>query len=115
MNLSRKGETLWQEWTGNGYTESAGITVVFYTEEHVSLNEPVVMRALASALQREGMVDSLSDAYSSLERWCLFSTGHIGLISGEREFSICSDTGETFYGDVVEEVIPATFVEVNLA
>ena len=114
MKLSRKGESLWQEWTGTGYSQTSNDTVVFYTESHVSLDEPVVLRALASALQREGIVHSLGEAYAAVEKQSIFSTGYVGIIDGERDFRICSEVGETFYGDIVDDTLPVTFIEVSL-
>jgi hypothetical protein len=114
MKLSRKGESLWQEWTGTGYSQTSNDTVVFYTESHVSLEEPVVLRALASALQREGIVHSLGEAYAAVEKYSVVSTGYVGIVDGERDFRICSEDGETFYGDYVDEAVPATFIEVSL-
>ena len=67
MKDSRKGECLWSEWSGEGYRTYDSSTIVFYTEDHVDVEHEVVKRALASALQRDGVVHSLGDAFKKIE------------------------------------------------
>jgi hypothetical protein len=110
MDFNRKGETLWSEWDGNGYTQTLIGSIIFCTEGHISLSEGVIFSALASAVQREGVCDSISQASTAIQP---FSTtmGFAGEVDG-LEFSVCDKEGETFYGDIVDEIIPFTWVEV---
>jgi len=107
----RPGEGLWMEWPGEGYESNRLSSLVFYTEEHVDVNHDVVKKALASALQRDGSVDSLGDAYRSIERGQI-TLAYAGSVGGELYLTICDDTGETNYGDQVDQIIPITLVEV---
>lgn len=113
MNFSRKGENLWGEWTGFGYQHGIANSVVFYTEGHVSLDEPVVSRALASAVQRDGIVDSIGQAYNMIENWSFSFQTYAGIVDGEVDVTVCDNQGETYYGDIAECVVPVTFVEVS--
>lgn len=113
MNFSRKGESLWSEWEGDGYTTAVYHSVTYVTEGHVTLDEPVVARALASAVQRDGVVDSIGQAYRMIENWSLVSQGYIGIVDGDVVHTVCDRDGETFYGDIADDVVPATFVEVS--
>ena len=112
MADSRAGETLWSEWSGEGYIPKGFPKSVFYTEEHVDLDNEIVKRALASSIQRSGFTDSLGQAYKIIENtegdWL-----YAGFLDGELEHSICDVDGETFYGDVLDEIIPITIVEIN--
>lgn len=112
MNDFRQGEALWSEWSGNGLTPIAYKSVVYFTEGHVSLESGIVLGGLASVLQRDGLVDSLGKAKSSIEMASFVSHGFAGEIDSEGELTICDHLGETFYGDVVDEALPVTIVEV---
>lgn len=111
MDISRKGESLWSEWTGEGYTRRVYHSVVYYTVGHVSIDHEVVLRALASAVQRDGIADGLGQAYKQIHENTQ-SFGWAGEIDGSYEISVCADNGETEYGDIVDEVLPITWVEV---
>lgn len=113
MRDSRKGECLWQEWTGEGYEPSLqGSSVVFFTNEHVDVEHDVVRRALASALQREGVADSLGDGYRLIEEGAVLC-GNAGEVDGSHELHVCDEDGETLYGDYVDNLIEVTWVEVK--
>lgn len=115
MTLDRKGELLWSEWDGEGYNTSYPDSIIYFTEAHITLDEPVVLRALASAIQRDGVVDSLGDAYKLIERFSLVSQGHMGLVDTDASVqTICDELGETYYGDEVVSIAPVTFVEVSV-
>lgn len=114
MKFDRKGEILWSEWDGEGYNVSFPSSLVYVTRTHVSIEEPVVLRALASILQRDGIVDSLGDGYRLIETKSVASEGFVGTVDGHYAETVCSDEGETYYGDIVDEVAPVTFVEVAL-
>ena len=108
---SRIGETLWSEWSGDHFS-SGGSSIFFFTEDHITLEHDVIVRALASALQRDGVVDSLGQGYRAAES---ASVQHIyaGKVDGELdELTPCSENGETFYGDTVDDIVPITLVEI---
>lgn len=111
MKDSRIGETLWSEWSGEGYYAQDDAALVFFTNEHVDVENEVVRRALASALQRDGSVHSLGEGYAKLDD-AKVATGYAGEIDGERELTACSIDGETSQGDYVEDVLRVTWVEI---
>jgi len=111
MKDSRAGETLWREWTGEGYYTKDDAALVFFTDEHVDVEHEVVRRALASALQRDGSVHSLGEAYAKLDDAHVI-TGYAGEIDGERELTVCDIDGETSHGDYVEKTLHVTWVEI---
>jgi ABC-type transport system substrate-binding protein len=100
------------EWTGNGYEPSTSPHFVFFTETHVDLENEVVRRALASAIQREGLVFSLGNGYGSIDN-AHTVYGYCGYIEGERELTLCDEEGETEHGDTVERAGPVTWVELK--
>jgi hypothetical protein len=83
---------------------------VFYTIDHVDTNNELVRRALASCLQRDGVSDSLADAFRCLES---SNTEYLwaGYIDDSSELEICDEYGLTEYGDLVDEVFAVTLVE----
>lgn len=111
MKHARRGETLWSEWTGELYEKLNYDTVVFYTVEHVDIENEVVRRALASAIQREGIADSLGGAFRLLDV-AVPAYLHAGEVQECKEYAICNDKGETYLGDTVDAVVPITIVEV---
>ena len=113
MKDSRVGELLWKEWTGDGFDCAFDISVVFYTDDHVDLENDVVRRALASALQRDGISISLGNGFQSLESAAVV-TGYAGVVDGDIDLTVCDIDGETRHGDIVDEVVPTTWVEVNI-
>lgn len=113
MKDSRIGETLWSEWSGNNYDFYPVYDVAFYTETHVDVSNEVVRRALASTIQRDGHVDSLGQAFKVLD-FCLVEHGYAGILDGDTELTSCDINGMTKYEDTVENVIPITWVSVNV-
>lgn len=111
MRDSRAGECLWQEWTGEGYDATKSEALVFYTKEHVDLDNDIVRRALASALQRDGSAVSLGNGFGAIEA-STNSYGYAGEVDGNRDYTVCDENGETAYGDYVETIIPITWVEI---
>lgn len=107
MRDVRTGECLWSEWTGFGVP--AGASTVFYTHEHVDVENDVVRRALASALQRDGSAVSLGDGFRAVES-AQVVCGYAGFVDGEIDLSVCDEFGETREGDEVDEVLPITWV-----
>lgn len=107
---ARPGESLWCEWTGNGYQANHEYTYVYYTFDVVDLENDVVRRALASTLQRDGVESSLAEGFKSIET-AKVVYGWAGFLPEELEYSVCDEFGETEYGDIVEEPKEVTWVE----
>jgi hypothetical protein len=113
MKDSRKGESLWSEWEGYGYHYNFGdLSLVYYTEGHVDLDIEVVRKALASAIQRDGVVSSLAQAFQLINNGRI-SQGYAGPIDGDIYLTVCEDDGSTLDGDQVDKVIEITYVEVQ--
>lgn len=111
MKDSRAGDWLWEEWTGEEYGSfSDGSDLVYFTQGHVDVNNDIVMRALASALQRDGVCHSLSEGYL-LARESEIVQGWAGILPDEMDFIVCNEDCETPYGDIVPKAIPCTWVE----
>lgn len=112
MDFNRRGETLWHEWDGTGFTPTSVDNVIFCTHGHVNVAEDVVLRALASAVQRDGVSDTLGYAFTAIQPFTAVQ-GYSGDIDGGPEIAVCDENGETYYGDIVDAVIPTTWVEVE--
>lgn len=110
MRDVRHGEGLWFEWNGNGSFSEGDSDLVYCTIGHVDIYNEVVRRALASVLQRDGVVDSLSDGFKYIEDKDV-SVGWAGLLPDESEYTYCDETGETEYGDQVEKIEEFTWIE----
>ena len=114
MKDSRIGELLWSEWTGSGYfPENAQSDFSFFTEGHIDTSNEIVKRALASAIQRDGSVDSLSQAFKLLES-CEPVFTYAGFIEGDTEYTACDENGMTSHEDIVDEIIPITVVDISV-
>ena len=107
----RHGQHLWSEWGGNGYNEQLTSSTVYYTFDHIDLENDLVRRALASALQRDGVAVSLGDGFNMIDKATPIH-GWSGLIEEELDFTVCDDSGETEYGDVVGVALATTWVEI---
>jgi len=113
MKDSRKGESLWTEWEGYGYHYNFGdLSLVFYTEGHVDVSIEVVRRALASALQRDGIVSSLAQGFQLIDSGHI-EQGYAGPVDGDIYLTVCDDDGSTIEGSEVDEIIEITYVEVQ--
>lgn len=107
----RVGDHLWHEWDGELYQRAEECSVVYYTLGHIDLSVDVVRRGLASAVQRDGVLDSLGVAFSGIES-ARVEHGWCGLEDEDSmELVACDEHGETFYGDLLENVQEITFVE----
>ncbi len=114
MKDSRIGELLWSEWTGFGHSPSAqGSDFSFYTEGHIDITNEIVKRALASAIQRDGSVDSLAQAFRIVEI-CQPLHIYAGYIDGDNEYTACDENGMTLHEDIVDEIIPITVVDISV-
>lgn len=99
------------EWTGNDYSpERSDTDIFYYTVEHIDLNQEVIRRALASALQRDGICDSLAEAFNLMENKPVVY-GWAGVVEEDRDYTVCDEYGETGYGEKAEQVVPITWVE----
>lgn len=107
MKVSRLGEQLWSEWTGDGLFLDAD--VVFFTEGSVDLEIDVVKRALASAIQRDGIASTLGEGYKFVESAAVHY-GYAGYVDESIDLSVCDEDGETREGDKVAEVLEVTWV-----
>lgn len=108
MRDLRTGECLWSEWTGDGFMSESS-SPVFYTQGHVDIENEIVSRALASALQRDGSAITLGDGFRLVER-AKVTHGHAGVVDGDIDFAVCDELGETREGDEVDEVLEVTWV-----
>jgi hypothetical protein len=113
MKDVRHGEGKWISWTGDGYFSDSYSETIYYTDEHVDMSNEIVLRALASTLQRDGIADSLSDGFKLVENAEVVQ-GFAGVLPDEKDYTVCSESGETEYGDFVLEVGNFTWVEVEI-
>ena len=111
MRNDRQGDFLWEEWQGSGYDSQIDCSVIYYTFEHVDLENDVVRRALASALQRDGVAISLGDGFNLIDK-CFPIYGWIGIIEDEEDYVVCNELGETEYGDLVDSTFFVTWIEI---
>lgn len=112
MNDFRLGEELWNEWTGEGF--ESDFDIVYYTYDHVDTNIDVVQRALACALQRDGIVVGLSQGFrAQIESQTVF--GYVGRFEDENEDNFfCDENGETSFGEYLSGWSDATFICLNI-
>lgn len=114
MKDSRKGEALWSEWDGYDFPYTRGdLSLVFYTEEHVDVDHEVVKRALASTIQRDGLTDSLSEAFKLVDGGSI-THGWAGFVGGDIHPTFCDEDGNSPLGDLIEGIKEITFVEVTI-
>ncbi len=111
MKDKRPGEELWLEWDGDEYFPIKKESIIYYTFGNVDLENEIVRRALASALQRDGIAHSLGDGFKILEKIIIEYT-HCGFLEGELTCIVCSEQGETRYGDFVENPKEITIIEI---
>jgi hypothetical protein len=112
MADTRPGQSLWVQWTGEGYEPKSPSGHIFYTAEHVDVENEIVRRALASAIQREGLVFSLGNGYGSIDTATVVQ-GYCGYLPGDRDLTVCNEDRETPYGDLVDSLIFTTWVELQ--
>ena len=109
MKDSRKGEALWSEWSGEDVLDLENFSLIFYTEDHVDLENELVRRALASAIQRDGSAVSLADGFRMIDSSTILLTWG-GEVDGETTYTICDKDGETRGGDYVDSIVEITLV-----
>lgn len=111
MKDKRVGESLWIQWEGQGYIQQTMYSdLIYYTVGHVDFENEIVRRALASTLQRDGVADSLADGFNMLAD-AHVETGWAGILQDETDYTFCDATGETEYGDLVNEALEFTWIE----
>jgi hypothetical protein len=111
-NDFRLGEDLWMMWDGRGL--SSGADIVYYTYTHVDTNNAMVQRALACAIQRDGLVHSIGEGFKAQEGSTTTQT-YLGRDpeddTGEM---LCDVTGETSEGDHLSEWVSVTLIELDI-
>jgi hypothetical protein len=110
LRNDRIGEWLWEEWDGEGFESESDESVVYVTYDNVDINEDIVKRALASCMQRDGVADSLSNAFLMIERGTV-SHGYLGFIEEDKLPYVTDEFGETLDGDETDYISEATWVE----
>jgi hypothetical protein len=106
----RHGEHLWFQWSGSDYFSENDSELIFCTIGHIDMDNEIVRRALASVLQRDGVVDSLGDGFRFLEDRDIHA-GWAGILPDENEYTYCDEDGETQYGDSIEKPEEFTWIE----
>jgi hypothetical protein len=112
MKDSRIGQSLWSIWEGLGYFEQLPNSIVYYTEDHVDLEHEIVRKALASSVQRDGIVFSLSQGFQAIDAGIVSQTWIGSYEAGEYFQEVCDEYGNTDSGARLTDVVAATFVEV---
>lgn len=108
---TRPGEELWCEWAGSGYEKTNVNSIIYYTIGHVDIDNDLVSRALASAIQRDGVAHSLGDSFKLIEK-SQVTRGWSGILEEELEYTVCNENFETKYGDIVENIELTTWIEI---
>jgi len=111
MKDHRHGDFLWIEWFGEGYEEQSDSDLIYYTEEIVDIEVPLIQRALASALQRDGVVDSLNDGFNAIHG-AHVGSGYMGHIGGDIIPTACDEQGYSSSGEKAESPVACTWVEI---
>ena len=117
MKDSRLGDFLWYEWDGDLNPESSLDSgegfVLYYTEDWVEIENDIVKRALASALQKDGVVSSLGDGFKFIDQsYSNLRWSYAGFV--DETLTQCDEMDETFYGDIVEESTKITFMKIYI-
>jgi hypothetical protein len=111
MKTDRPGDFLWEEWDGSGYDQKVDCSIVYHTFDHIDLENDLIRRALASALQRDGVAISLGDGFNLIDK-CFPNYGWAGIIKDEEGYVVSNSEGETEYGDIVDPILPITWIEI---
>jgi hypothetical protein len=102
----RLGDDLWEEWEGLGLEEDG---IIYYTNDHTNIKNELVRKALASAMQKDGVAVSLGEAFKMLETSKTF-WGWAGYLEGERELYLCDENEKTEHGDTVIDSTKITWI-----
>ena len=106
----RIGDYLWHEWDGDLFEAESEESTIYYTFEHIDVENDLIKRALASAIQRDGVVHSLGDAFKLIETGSV-THGWVGEEPEGLSYVVCDESGETYYGDLLFNVQEITFIE----
>ncbi len=113
MRYSSIGESLWSVWDGENFEQTDPEAVVYYTVGKVDLDNDLIRRALAAAIQHDGTADTLGDAYKAIEAGRIVY-GYSGYEEGEDTPTQCDWEGDSFYGEAVKNPQDTTWVEVRI-
>jgi hypothetical protein len=111
MKDSRIGQILWSAWEGSGYTANIHNSIIYYTEDHVDVEHDVVRRALASCIQRDGVVFSLSQGFQAIDG-AVVTQSWMGSLDGEIYLELCDEFGYTWDEVKLQDAIAITIVEI---
>jgi hypothetical protein len=111
MKDSRIGQSLWSIWEGSGYTANIHNSIIYYTIDHVDVEHDLVKRALASSIQRDGIVFSLSQGFQAIDG-AVVTQSWVGSLDGEIYLELCDEYGHTFDEVKLQDVTAVTLVEV---
>lgn len=100
------------EWDGNDYSPELDDPIIYYTIGNIDPNHEVIKRALASAIQRDGIAVSLGEANKLIDSGhCVHGHGvHAG---GAYEFSFYEDEYISYPGVETDSPADLTFVEIS--
>jgi hypothetical protein len=104
---------MWGEWDGDGYEPTVEGVTVYITSEHPDIHHPLVSRALASALQRDGLTRGLGHGMRVVQDGVTVQ-GFVGNVLDETTLTLCNHAGVTPLGDILENVVPMTWVELHI-
>lgn len=113
MKDKRLGQELWLEWVGSGYFTTKENSITYYTIDHIDVENELIRKALASALQRDGIYDSLNEAFKAIDKG-IVSSGWAGVLEEDFDLIVCTELGESEYGDILEDIQPLTWVELDI-
>ena len=74
------------------------------------MENEIVFRALACALQRDGVASSLGDGFK-IANLSTTTIGWSGVVGGERYRMVCYQDGITESGDLVEDLQKTTWID----
>ena len=111
MQHKRLGEGLWSEWSGDGFPYENPDDLVYVTEGRLDHDSEIARRALAYALQRDGVIETLGEAYKAVETG-IWTEGFAGQLDEDDELTVCDPAGETISGENVHSAFEMTWVEV---
>ena len=107
----RRGDELWEEWNGDELPQEFPESVVYYTNGHVDAYlDDFVLGGLASRIQRDGIVDTLGQAYRIVLDSSVTAQGYRSASEMDPVFLHFRDE-DPQYDD---EVIETTWVEIRL-
>jgi hypothetical protein len=109
---SRPGDSFWYPWDGQEYEQQLLNPYIYQTEGHVDLENETVRKALASAIQRDGISYSIGAAYGLVDQ-SVHTLTYGGAIGGDHVRAIVDyETGLSIYSqEPTEDIVELTIVE----